>query len=72
MLYEFLETNSTELVERCRDKVTQRSPGAEQRELRYGIAPFLDQLIQTLRVEQSSDDAQAVRISGPPGGEPVQ
>lgn len=71
-LYQFLAANGQELVERCRQKVSQRSPGAPQRELQYGITPFLNQLINTLRVEQGADPMDSRKISGPAGGQTAQ
>lgn len=68
MLHEFLSANRTELVERCRAKVSQRSPLAATRGLLHGIAPFLGQLIKTLEVEQTSDPMQSRKVSGPAGG----
>lgn len=69
MLHEFLSANRTELVDLCREKVAQRSPGAHKRELDHGISPFLDQLIKTLRVEKTSDPMQSRKVSGPAGGQ---
>jgi signal transduction histidine kinase len=71
-LHEFLATHRLELVERCRAKVSQRSPGASTRGLLFGIAPFLDQLIKTLRVEQTADPMQSRKVSGPAGGQIAQ
>jgi signal transduction histidine kinase len=71
-LHEFLAEHSTELVERCRAKVSQRSPGAPTRGLVYGIGPFLEQLIKTLQVEQTSDPMQSRKVSGPAGGQTAQ
>ena len=70
-LHEFLSTNREELVDRCRQKVAQRSPGAPRRELEHGITPFLDQLIKTLKVEQGTDPMQSRKVSGPAGGQPA-
>ena len=39
--------------------------------LTHGIPRFLDQLIETLQVEQSSDPTRSLRISGPSGGGPA-
>jgi signal transduction histidine kinase len=39
-------------------------------ELSHGIPLFLDQLIKTLEVEQSSDPMSSRRVSGPAGGGP--
>lgn len=67
MLHEFLATNRSELVARCRTKVAARS--RERRyELTHGITLFLDQLIEALVLEQSSHPMQSRRISGPAGG----
>ena len=71
MLCQFLITNRTELIERCRAKVALR-PANEARgdELQHGISLFLDQLTKTLEVEQSESPAQSTRVSGPSGGGP--
>ena len=71
MLYEFLMANRAELIDRCRAKVSFRSPGAPERELPNGITEFQDQLIETLRLEQTSDPTRSHKISGPPGGFPA-
>jgi signal transduction histidine kinase len=69
MMHEFLSTNRKELIERCRAKVAQRAaPEATKDELDHGIAHFLDQLIETLKVEQTAEPMQSRRISGPSGG----
>ena len=56
MLHEFITANRTEMVNRC------RSEGAKKHELpasaavaEYGVPLFLDQLVETLRAEQSAD-----------------
>lgn len=69
LLHEFLSENKAELVERCRAKVSRRSPLAATRGLQHGIAPFLGQLIKTLQVEQTSDPMQSRKVSGPAGGQ---
>lgn len=71
-LYEFLAANRIELVERCRAKVSQRSPGAPTRGLQYGITPFLGQLIKTLQVEQTPDPMESRKVSGPADGHIAQ
>lgn len=69
MMHEFLTANRTELIDRCREKVAQRTvPEAAEKELEYGITPFLDQLIKTLRVEQTSEPTLSLKISGPSSG----
>jgi hypothetical protein len=53
MLHDFLTSNRNELIRRCRDKVAKRSPKilaiADQ-----GVPLFLQQLVDTLRREQST------------------
>jgi signal transduction histidine kinase len=69
MLHEFLTSNRADLIERCRLKVALRSaPRVTQAELTYGIPLFLDQLIKTLQVEQTSEPMESRRVSGPAGG----
>ena len=54
MLYEFLEANRSELIERCRTKTARRpAPLATQPEIELGIPLFLGQLIEALRVVQT-------------------
>ena len=56
MLHEFLTTNRTVLIDRCRVTVGGRSdPKATEDELIHGIPTFIDQLIETLKIEQSSE-----------------
>jgi hypothetical protein len=56
MLHEFLTSNRTALIDRCRATVASRSdPKATEDELVHGIPTFLDQLIETLTIEQSSE-----------------
>jgi signal transduction histidine kinase len=56
VLYEFLQTNRTILIDRCRRMVAGRSePKSTDHELTHGIPVFLDQLIKTLTVEQRSE-----------------
>lgn len=69
MLHEFLTSNRGDLIERCRRKVAQRTaPRVTHAELTHGIPLFLDQLIKTLQVEQTSDPMQSRKVSGPAGG----
>ena len=64
MLYEFLTAQRAELIERCRLKVAgRRAPQATDVELEHGIPLFIDQLIKTLRVEQTSDMVHQTVIS---------
>jgi signal transduction histidine kinase len=72
MLHEFLTTHRTDLIERCRLKVTKRqAPTATDAELSHGIPAFLDQLIKTLQVEQTSEPMLSRKVSGPSGGGPA-
>jgi signal transduction histidine kinase len=69
MLHEFLTDHRADLIERCRMKVAnRRAPQATDAELEHGIPLFIDQLIQTLRVEQTSNPIRSRRVSGPSGG----
>ena len=69
MLHEFLTTNKADLIARCRIKVARRlAPKVAGTELAHGIPRFLDQLIKTLEVEQTSEPMRSRRVSGPAGG----
>ena len=72
MLHEFLTANRDDLIERCRIKVAKRvAPKVTDEELAHGIPAFLDQLIKTLQVEQTSEPMRSRMVSGPSGGGPV-
>jgi signal transduction histidine kinase len=67
MLHEFLTSNSDDLIVRCRAKVAKRPiPPPTAAELTYGIPIFLNQIIKTLRLEETSDTAGSTRVSGAP------
>ena len=69
MLHTFLTAHQGELIDRCRLKVAGRSArGVTGAEWKDGIPLFLEQLIRTLRVEQTSEPMQSRRISGDSGG----
>ena len=70
MMHEFLVENRGELIARCQKKVTDRAaPNTRDEKLAFGIGFFLDQLIETLAVEQAPDPRMRSRqISGPSGG----
>jgi hypothetical protein len=69
MLHDFLTTNRAELIDRCRTKVGQRTaPRATDDELTHGVPLFLDQLIRTLQVEQTTEPMRSRKVSGPSGG----
>ena len=70
MLHEFLTSNYQTLVSRCRAKVAKRKvPWPSDAELLHGIPVFLEQLIRTLRIEESSTPLNSRDVSGPSGGE---
>jgi signal transduction histidine kinase len=72
VLHEFLTINRVDLIERCRLKVAKRlAPRVTDAELTHGIPAFLDQLIKTLRVEQTSEPLRSRKVSGPAGGGPA-
>lgn len=53
MLHEFLTANRTALIMRCKDKVARRfSPSENLTALEHGVPLFLQQLVETLRLEQ--------------------
>jgi len=69
MMHNFLSNNRDELTNRCRIKVGQRvGRSATEKQLKDGIPLFLDQLIRTLEIEQTSTPLDSRRISGPAGG----
>jgi signal transduction histidine kinase len=69
MLHEFLYAKRDELIERCRIKVARRrAPDVADAHLESGIALFIDQLIKTLRIEQTSKPLQSRTDSGAADG----
>jgi len=71
MMHDFLSNNRDDLIERCRVKVAHRpARGATVQQLQNGVPLFLDQLIQTLRIEQTAKPMDSRKISGPSSGEP--
>jgi len=68
VLHEFLTRNKVELVHRCQEKASRRSPGEAARAPLLGIGAFLDQLIRTLELERSSDPTHARGVPGANGG----
>lgn len=72
MLREFLSANRTELIKRCRAKVSLRpAPRATPQEVEHGIPLFLDQLVETLRVDQLGGGAEGRRTTGQAGAAKV-
>jgi len=67
MLHEFVTSNRTELVTRCRDKVARRlSPAEIPLALDHGVPLFLQQLIETLRLEEREPHPAAFEVEGSP------
>ena len=60
MLHQFLTSNRTELITRCRNKVARRlSPSEIPLALDHGVPLFLQQLVETLRLEQTEPPSAA-------------
>ncbi|WP_426110402.1 sensor histidine kinase [Massilia sp. PWRC2] len=69
MMHDFLSNNRDELAARCRVKVgTRAGRSATEKQLQDGIPLFLEQLIQTLKVEKSRHPMDSRLISGPSNG----
>jgi signal transduction histidine kinase len=69
MLNEFLMENRALLIDRCRLMVMGRSEAkATEHELAHGIPIFLDQLIKTLKIEQSATPQESRSLSGGSAG----
>lgn len=69
MLHAFLTLHHDELIERCRAKVRLRDLGQTgSADERFGVPIFLNELIRTLKVEQTSDPMRSREISGPSDG----
>src|SRR6202030_763628 len=65
MLHDFLKANRTVLIDECRAMVASRSePKPTGNDLAHGIPIFLDQLIETLAIEQASGPARNGTASG--------
>src|SRR6185312_14117148 len=68
MLHEFLAAHRADLIDRCRSKVARRRSLATAFELASSFRGLPDQLIKTLRVEQTSEPMRSRKVSGPSGG----
>lgn len=67
MLHEFVTSNRTELIARCRNKVEKRlSPAKIPLALDHGVPLFLQQLVETLRSEQSEPHPAAFEVERSP------
>jgi hypothetical protein len=73
MLHEFLKSNRTVIIDRCRVMVASRSDAkTTPDELVHGIPIFLDQVIKTLIGEQTSgpQDDKSISVRNARGGIP--
>jgi hypothetical protein len=71
MLHEFLTSNRTELITRCRNKVAQRfAPSEIPIALDHGVPLFLQQLVETLRLEQREPHVE--KVEAPPTPAPTE
>jgi signal transduction histidine kinase len=69
MLHSFLSNNRAQLIERCRAMAAARTqPDRDDNEIIHGIPLFLDQLIETLTIEQTAESDRSRSLSGYPGG----
>ena len=68
MLHSFLTTNRALLIKQCRAIAAARAPDRDALSISDGIPLFLDQLIETLAIEQTGDCARSRSISGISGG----
>jgi hypothetical protein len=69
MMHDFLANNRSELIERCRAKVAKRpARAATGQQLQNGVPLFLEQLIKTLRIEQTQEPLDSRAVSGPADG----
>jgi signal transduction histidine kinase len=69
VLHEFLTANRSELIAGCHEKSLRRAPPHQTaEELERGTETFLDQVIQTLQLEQTLQPQESIKISGPSGG----
>ena len=67
MLHEFLTSNRTELITRCRNNAVKRlAPSESPIALDHGVPLFLQQLVETLRLEQPEPHADTVEVEPSP------
>jgi hypothetical protein len=65
MLHEFLSANHTQLISRCRLKVSQRSsPDSIPTDVRYGVPLILKQLVDALTEEERTPTPQEDALFG--------
>jgi hypothetical protein len=68
MLHSFLTKNRALLIERCRTIAAARVADRDAFKTSQGISLFLDQLIETLAIEQTGESARSRSLSGISGG----
>jgi signal transduction histidine kinase len=69
MLHSFLTANRDLLIERCRAMTVARAQADRgESNISHGIPLFLDQLIETLIIEQTAESARSRSLSGVSGG----
>jgi hypothetical protein len=67
MLHEFVTSNRTELIARCRTKVAKRlSPSEILLAVDHGVPLFLQQLVETLRLERLEPHPAAFEVERSP------
>jgi hypothetical protein len=69
MLHDFLTTNRQLIISRCRAKVAKRSEPFDPTAADHGVPLFLEQLVDTLREEQTT---QARTVDAPPAPAPTE
>jgi len=70
-MHEFLTVYRSELIDRCRRKVAERTAPTttkQEQEREHGIPLFLDQLVKTLQIEQTTHPMRSRKVSGPSSG----
>jgi hypothetical protein len=67
MLHDFLTSNRQELIRRCRTKVAKRfGPTGTPAAIDHGVPLFLQQLVETLRVEETTSAANDAESAATP------
>jgi signal transduction histidine kinase len=67
VLHEFISSNRTILIDRCRSMGADRSKQkTTEYEFAFGVPVFLDQLVSTLVIEQGSQVSRSVAADQPP------
>jgi hypothetical protein len=67
MLHQFLSSNRTELITRCRNKAAKRfAPSETPAHLDHGVPLFLQQVVETLRLEQREPPGNTVAPESTP------